>query len=190
MNNIKECLKRIDNKNYLTEREHKEYLKNIENGLDRLEQYDKSVKSRCDACVNCEGNICVGMNAPICIETLLNCKEMMIYDCEITIKELQQKNKEVKLSEIIKVLEDAGFNKNFIKKKREFYNKSDEQPSEHIEVWNGIFVVKIMDIWNGKIESLRLNATEPAFSKIFHWASIQANIINDLEEKYLSSQKK
>lgn len=34
----KECLKRIDEKNYLTEREHKEFLNVIEKDLDRLEE--------------------------------------------------------------------------------------------------------------------------------------------------------
>ena len=34
----KECLKRIDEKNYLTEREHKEFLSVIEKDLDRLEE--------------------------------------------------------------------------------------------------------------------------------------------------------
>ena len=111
-------------------------------------------------------------------------------------KELKDKNslitndKEVKLSEIIQLLDNAGVNKNFIKKKQEPYNKFDKKLVEHIEVWNGIFFVKVIDIWNGKIESIDLNATEPAFSKIFHWASIQANIINDIEEGHLPSQKK
>lgn len=37
----KECLKRIDERNYLTEREHKEFLETIEKDLDRLEGLEK-----------------------------------------------------------------------------------------------------------------------------------------------------
>lgn len=36
----KECLKRIDEKNYLTEREHREFLSVIEKCLDRLEKLE------------------------------------------------------------------------------------------------------------------------------------------------------
>lgn len=36
--NSKECLKRIDEKNYLTEREHKEFLSVIEKDLEMLEE--------------------------------------------------------------------------------------------------------------------------------------------------------
>lgn len=37
----KECLKRIDERNYLTEREHKEFLMVVEKALDRLEVLEK-----------------------------------------------------------------------------------------------------------------------------------------------------
>lgn len=39
--NSKECLKRIDEKNYLTEREHKEFLSVIEKDLDKLKKLEK-----------------------------------------------------------------------------------------------------------------------------------------------------
>lgn len=39
--NSKECLKRIDETNYLTEREHKEFLSAVENDLDKLKQFEK-----------------------------------------------------------------------------------------------------------------------------------------------------
>lgn len=39
----KECLKRIDEKNYLTEREHREFLSVIEKCLDRLEKLEKFI---------------------------------------------------------------------------------------------------------------------------------------------------
>ena len=37
----KECLKRIDERNYLTQRERKEFLSVIEKDLDRLEKLEK-----------------------------------------------------------------------------------------------------------------------------------------------------
>lgn len=40
----KECLKRIDERNYLTEREHKEFLSIIEKDLDRLEKLEKAIE--------------------------------------------------------------------------------------------------------------------------------------------------
>lgn len=39
----KECLKRIDEKNYLTEREHKEFLSIVEKDLDQLEELEEQV---------------------------------------------------------------------------------------------------------------------------------------------------
>ena len=46
----KECLKRIDERNYLTQREHKEFLSVIEKDLARLEQLEKTleiIKNKC-----------------------------------------------------------------------------------------------------------------------------------------------
>lgn len=46
----KECLKRIDERNYLTQREHKEFLSAIEKDLVRLEQLENAleiIKNRC-----------------------------------------------------------------------------------------------------------------------------------------------
>lgn len=46
----KECLKRIDERNYLTQRERKEFLSVIEKDLVRLEQLEKAleiIKNKC-----------------------------------------------------------------------------------------------------------------------------------------------
>ena len=46
----KECLKRIDERNYLTQRERKEFLSVIEKDLARLEQLEKAleiIKTKC-----------------------------------------------------------------------------------------------------------------------------------------------
>lgn len=40
----KECLKRIDERNYLTEREHKEFLSIVKQDLDRLEKLEKTIE--------------------------------------------------------------------------------------------------------------------------------------------------
>lgn len=54
----------------------------------------------CGNCVNKEKNICLGMNATIGIETLIDCKELMISDCKIS---LEEKNKKIeKLENVIK----------------------------------------------------------------------------------------
>ena len=40
----KECLKRIDERNYLTRREHKEFLGVVKQDLDRLEKLEKAIE--------------------------------------------------------------------------------------------------------------------------------------------------
>ena len=40
----KELLKRIDERNYLTEREHQEYLRELEKKLDKLAVFEKHTK--------------------------------------------------------------------------------------------------------------------------------------------------
>lgn len=54
----------------------------------------------CGNCINKEKNICLGMNAAIGIETLIDCKELMISDCKISIEE--QNKKIEKLENVIK----------------------------------------------------------------------------------------
>lgn len=99
----KECLKRIDERNYLTEREHKEFLKTIEQDLDRLEEFEKVLNGHCSKCVNRENNICVGMDAPIHIDTLINCIEMLSTELQMENQELKEENQKVKKAlEIIK----------------------------------------------------------------------------------------
>ena len=47
---IKDCLKRIDERNYLTQREHKEFLNASEKDLARLEQLENAleiIKNKC-----------------------------------------------------------------------------------------------------------------------------------------------
>ena len=51
----KECLKRIDERNYLTQREHKEFLSVIEKDLVRLEQLENAleiIKNKCSTNTN------------------------------------------------------------------------------------------------------------------------------------------
>lgn len=46
----KECLKRIDERNYLTQREHTEFLGVVKQDLERLEQLEKAleiIKNKC-----------------------------------------------------------------------------------------------------------------------------------------------
>lgn len=40
----KECLKRIDERNYLTQREHNEFLGVVNQDLDRLEKLEKTIE--------------------------------------------------------------------------------------------------------------------------------------------------
>lgn len=40
----KECLKRIDEKNYLTQRERKDFLNIVEKDLDQLEKLEKTIE--------------------------------------------------------------------------------------------------------------------------------------------------
>ena len=40
----KECLKRIDERNYLTQRERKEFLSVVKQDLDRLEKLEKTIE--------------------------------------------------------------------------------------------------------------------------------------------------
>ena len=40
----KECLKRIDERNYLTQREHNEFLGVVKQDLDRLEKLEKTIE--------------------------------------------------------------------------------------------------------------------------------------------------
>ena len=51
-------------------------LLTIKQDLERLEEYEKVLNGHCSKCVNRENNICVGMDAPIHIDTLINCIEM------------------------------------------------------------------------------------------------------------------
>ena len=53
-----------------------ELLPEILKDLERLEEYEKVLNGHCNKCVNRENNICVGMDAPIHIDTLINCIEM------------------------------------------------------------------------------------------------------------------
>ena len=53
-----------------------ELLPEILKDLERLEEYEKVLNGHCSKCVNRENNICVGMDAPIHIDTLINCIEM------------------------------------------------------------------------------------------------------------------
>lgn len=51
----KECLKRIDERNYLTQREHTEFLGVVKQDLERLEQLEKAleiIKNKCAANTN------------------------------------------------------------------------------------------------------------------------------------------
>ena len=48
----------------------------IKKDLERLEEFEKVLNGHCSKCVNRENNICVGMDAPIHIDTLINCIEM------------------------------------------------------------------------------------------------------------------
>lgn len=76
------------------------YFLKIKQDLDRLEKYDNVLNQHCGNCVNKEKDICVGMNSPIGIETLIDCKELMISDCKISIEE--QNKKIEKLENLIK----------------------------------------------------------------------------------------
>ena len=51
-------------------------LLTIKQDLDRLEEFEEVLNGHCSKCVNRENNICVGMDAPIHIDTLINCIEM------------------------------------------------------------------------------------------------------------------
>ena len=51
-------------------------LLTIKQDLERLEEFEKVLNGHCSKCVNRENNICVGMDAPIHIDTLINCIEM------------------------------------------------------------------------------------------------------------------
>ena len=53
-----------------------ELLPEILKDLERLEEFEKVLNGHCSKCVNRENNICVGMDAPIHIDTLINCIEM------------------------------------------------------------------------------------------------------------------
>ena len=53
-----------------------ELLPEILKDLDRLEEFEEVLNGHCSKCVNRENNICVGMDAPIHIDTLINCIEM------------------------------------------------------------------------------------------------------------------
>lgn len=52
-----------------------ELLPEILQDLERLEEFEKVLNGHCSKCVNRENNICVGMDAPIHIDTLINCIE-------------------------------------------------------------------------------------------------------------------
>lgn len=43
MNKYLECLKRIDTKNYLTEREHRDFYSEVENALIKAQKYEKII---------------------------------------------------------------------------------------------------------------------------------------------------
>ena len=51
MNKELECLKRLDTKNYLTEREHREFYSVVEQALNRLEQIDNANPSEALNCL-------------------------------------------------------------------------------------------------------------------------------------------
>ena len=51
-------------------------LLTIKQDLDRLEEFEEVLNGHCSKCVNRENNICAGMDAPIHIDTLINCIEM------------------------------------------------------------------------------------------------------------------
>ena len=51
-------------------------LLTIKQDLERLEEFEEVLNGHCSKCVNRENNICVGMDAPIHIDTLINCIEM------------------------------------------------------------------------------------------------------------------
>ena len=70
-------------------------LLTIKQDLERLEEYEKVLNGHCSKCVNRENNICVGMDAPIHIDTLINCIEMEN-------QELKEENN--KLKKAIKII--------------------------------------------------------------------------------------
>ena len=71
-------------------------LLTIKQDLERLEEYEKVLNGHCSKCVNRENNICVGMDAPIHIDTLINCIEMENQELK------EENNKLKKAIEIIK----------------------------------------------------------------------------------------
>lgn len=89
---LKQCLEQCSNKPilYMSRKYGNKYII-------PQEEYEKVLNRYCSKCVNRENNICVGMNAPIGIETLINCIEMLSTELKEENQELKEKNQELKV---------------------------------------------------------------------------------------------
>lgn len=73
-----------------------ELLPEILKDLERLEEFEKVLNGHCSKCVNRENNICVGMDASIHIDTLINCIEMLSTELQTENQELKEENNKLK----------------------------------------------------------------------------------------------
>ena len=94
-----------------------ELLPEILKDLERLEEFEKVLNGHCSKCVNRENNICVGMDAPIHIDTLINCIEMLSTELQTENQDLKNENKVLKAC--IKDWEDDYEHLEFALEKRE-----------------------------------------------------------------------
>lgn len=139
--------------------------------LDRLEEFEKVLNGHCCKCVNRENNICVGMNAPIHIDTLINCIEMLSTELQMENKDLKEENAELKKSyndlynDIISVIQEV---KNLVI----------EEDGNNIEKNNEELFKAIRNIgWN---EAIDIISTKLAIRMSTH---ILGKINLDLEKK-------
>lgn len=117
-----ECLKRIDERNYITEREHKEFLKVVEQALLRLEAIDNTNPSEALECLEEIKDFTCPSNRNECVEDYFNnysnIKQALIksQDLEKRLKDLNTRYMDYvdKSTETIGKLED-----NLIKEEQE-----------------------------------------------------------------------
>ena len=118
----KECLKRIDERNYLTQREHNEFLGVVKQDLDRLEKLEKEYQDLKEWCLilkrhlyiapeMCELRMATPKDADFLIK---NCNNWTKYYNGIDVHEVDYKKfVDLYYSKIKEVLEDDRQRKNF-----------------------------------------------------------------------------
>lgn len=87
----------------------------------------------------------------------------------------------INLTDILQILKKAHISYD-VSISNEKYSANNPETKHHIEIIETAFGETIIDIWDNKIESINLNASNPEFSKIYYWASLQTLIVDDFSD--------